>query len=81
MIFLSKLQIIYPYDKNNSKRSNIHTKHKQKTNIDNIDVVVRNFIKAYYSKNELFGLRSYDLKYFKDIIYCINHAKLKTKKV
>lgn len=53
----------------------------KKTNIDNIDVVVRNFIKAYYSKNELFGLRSYDLKYFKDIIYCINHAKLKTKKV
>ena len=48
--FLSKFPITIPFNKNNANRS-------QTTYKTNIEVGVRNFIKAYYSKNETFGLK------------------------
>jgi hypothetical protein len=66
--FLSKFQITIPFNKNNANRA--VTSYKT-----NIELGVRNIIKAYYSKNESFGLRRDEFKYVKDLISFIYDAK------
>lgn len=66
--FLSKFPIKKPYNKNNHNKSD-------NTYKSSIAVGVRNFIKAYHSSNEKFGLRGNEFKYAKDLISFIYGAK------
>lgn len=59
--FLSNFPITISFNKNNENRAVTYYK-------TNIELGVRNFIKAYYSKNESFGLRRDEFKYVKDLI-------------
>lgn len=63
--FLSKFPISLPYNKNNANRST--TLYRSK-----LELGLRNFIKAYYSKNEKLGLRGNEFKHIKDIISFIS---------
>jgi hypothetical protein len=66
--FLSKFPITVPFNKNNTNRAG--TTYKS-----GIEIGVRNFIKAYYSKNESFGLRKNEFKYARELISFINGHK------
>ena len=59
--FISKFPITIPFNKNNTNRA--QTKYK-----NDYELVVRNFIKAYYSKNEKFGLKGTEFRRVKDLI-------------
>jgi len=64
--FLSKFPTTKPFNKNNANKS-------PSTYKTCLEVGVRNFIKAYYSKNEKFGFKGNEFKRVKDIIdfiYC-----------
>lgn len=63
--FLSKFPINIPFNKNNTNRAK--TTYKSKT-----DLVVRNFVKAYYCTNEKFGLKRTEFRFAKDLINFIN---------
>lgn len=63
--FISKFPFTLPFNKNNTNRS--QTRYKT-----NIEVAVRNFIKAYYSTNNKFGLKGNEFRYIKDLISFIN---------
>jgi hypothetical protein len=59
--FLSKFPITLPYNKLNANRSK--TKYRTK-----LEIGVRNFIKAFYSNNNNFGMRGDEFKLTKDLI-------------
>jgi hypothetical protein len=59
--FISKFPITIPFNKNNTNRAK--TPYKTK-----LEIGVRNFIKAYYSLNEKFGLQGNEFRYSKDLI-------------
>jgi hypothetical protein len=59
--FISKFPITVPFNKNNTNRA--QTKYK-----NDFELVVRNFIKAYYSKNEKFGLKGTEFRRIQDLI-------------
>ena len=63
--FLSKFPITIPFNKNNTNRAK--TTYKS-----NHDLVIRNFIKAYYCTNEKFGLKGTEFRFAKDLIKFIN---------
>lgn len=63
--FITKFPTTVPFNKNNTNRA----KTPYKTNLE---IGVRNFIKAYYSQNENFGLKVGEFKYYKDIISFIS---------
>ena len=65
--FLSKFPITLPYYKNNNK---ISANYKS-----SLEVGVRNFIKAYYCKNEKFGLNGFEFRYAKDMVSFIYDFK------
>lgn len=69
--FISKFPITVPFNKNNTNRAQTKYKH-------DYELVVRNFIKAYYSKNEKFGLKGTEFKTIQnliDFIYGISSTK------
>jgi hypothetical protein len=59
--FLSKFPTTKPFNQNNANKA--LTSYKS-----NLEIGVRNFIKAYYSKNEKFGLKGNEFKHVKDLI-------------
>ena len=59
--FLSKFPTNKPFNKNNANKA--LTGYKS-----NLEIGVRNFIKAYYSKNEKYGLKGNEFKNVKDLI-------------
>ena len=61
MRFISKFPLTIPFNKNNTNRA----KTLYKTNIE---VGVRNFIKAYYSMNERFGLNGNEFRFASNLI-------------
>jgi hypothetical protein len=63
--FLSKFPFTAPYNKNNTNRA--QTRYKT-----HIELGVRNFIKAYYSTNEKFGLKGNEFKFSTNLIAFIN---------
>lgn len=63
--FISKFPITLPFTKQNTNRSKTVYKNYG-------DLVLRNFIKAYYSKNEKFGLKGTEFPRIKDLINFIN---------
>lgn len=63
--FLSNYPKVVPFNKTNRNKTN--TKYKT-----GLEVAVRNFIKAYYSNNEKFGLLGVEFKYAKDLIAFIS---------
>jgi hypothetical protein len=63
--FLSKFPFSLPYNKNNTNRG--QTRYKT-----HIEIAVRNFIKAYYSTNNKFGLLGNEFKFTTDLITFIN---------
>ena len=71
--FLSKFPTNKPFNKNNANKA--LTGYKT-----NIEVGVRNFIKAYYSKNEKFGFKGNEFKHVKDLINFI-YGSTSTKSV
>jgi hypothetical protein len=66
--FLSKFPTTKPFNKNNANQA--LTSYKS-----NLEVGVRNFIKAYYCKNIMFGFKGNEFKYVKDLINFINGDK------
>jgi hypothetical protein len=75
--FLAKFPTTKPFNKNNANKA--LTGYKS-----GLEIGVRNFIKAYYSKNETFGLKGTEFKYVKDLINFINGSmstKLKKDKI
>lgn len=73
--FLSKFPITLPYNKNNVIKSKALYRSK-------IEVGVRNFIKAFYSTNQTFGLSGYEFKGAKDILTFISgHSPTKDVKL
>lgn len=66
--FVSKFAITVPYNKNNSNKNT--TTYKS-----NLEVGVRNFIKAFYSKTYTFGLSGSEFSNSKDIITFISGFK------
>jgi hypothetical protein len=66
--FLAKFPLIVPFNRTNRNKTN--TKYNS-----SIEVAVRNFIKAYYSKNEKFGLLGTEFKCTRDLIAFISGAK------
>jgi hypothetical protein len=71
--FISKFPITLPYNKNNHNKSVTNYKN-------GLEIGVRNFIKAYYSLNQTFGLNGNEFKYMKDIISFI-YADKATKDI
>lgn len=63
--FLSKFPFTLPYNKNNTNRA-------QSTYKSHIELGVRNFIKAYHSPTQKFGLQGNEFKFAKDLITFIN---------
>jgi len=73
--FLSKFPITLPYNKHNTNRSK--TKYRTR-----LEVGVRNFIKAFYSSNEKFGLRGNEFKLTKNLIsFIYGHTPAKDIKI
>lgn len=73
--FLSKFPITTPFNKNNTNRAS--TAYKS-----GLDIGVRNFIKAYYSQNNLFGFNGTEFKNVKDMITFISgHHPAKSMKM
>lgn len=66
--FLAKFPIIAPFNKNNTNRA----KTSYRTSIE---IGVRNFVKAYYSLNEKFGLEGNEFRHAKDLITFISGHK------
>jgi hypothetical protein len=63
--FLSKFPITKPFNKNNANKATTGYK-------SGLEIGIRNFIKAYYSKNENFGLKGTEFRYVKDMITFIS---------
>jgi hypothetical protein len=63
--FISKFPITVPFNKNNTNRA--QTKYK-----NDYELVIRNFIKAYFSKNEKFGLKGTEFVTINDLIKFIH---------
>lgn len=73
--FLAKFPIITPFNKNNTNRAK--TPYKS-----SVEVGIRNFIKAFYSTNEKFGLKGTEFRYTKDLItFIYGHESAKGVKL
>ena len=73
--FLSKFPITLPYNKQSANKS--RTKYKS-----NLDVGIRNFIKAYYSTTKNFGLKGNEFRYIKDLItFIYGHKPTNVKNI
>jgi len=59
--FISKFPITMPFNKHNANRA--QTRYK-----NDYELVIRNFIKAYYSKNEKLGLKGTEFRTVQDLI-------------
>lgn len=66
--FISKFPNTLPFNKYNANRNKSLYKSK-------VEVAVRNFVKAYYSTNEKFGLFGNEFRYVKDMISFIYDCK------
>ena len=63
--FLSKFPFTLPFNKNNTNRG--QTKYKTQK-----EIAIRNFIKAYHSSNNKFGLNGNEFKFLYNLINFIN---------